>query len=571
MRTLCRAGGVAIAIAALIDPAIGIQQRVPLPVRLHVDERDTDAAAVASRLQRSLAGQVEFRDYGPTAAAVAIDGVANADLPPLDVPVSTVSFDGSPDVAVVDSPAQVPVLAGSPLLIEATLDGRGVARTASVVVAEENGIELGRVEHTWDQDGHARVAVPYLAAAAGTHRVTLRVSPAAGETRLQNNAADVAVLATARPARVAVIEARPSWQAGFVRRALEDDPAFAVSSLVRMSKGVGARSGDVSRQLRRGELDGFDVILAGAPEDLSAAEVDVLREFAAIRGGTVIVLPDRRAGGPYQALLPGTPEEQLLASPQTLAPANVMASELLAFADNRPGISVLARTGAKAVIVSSPMGDGRIVLSGTLDAWRYRADPRSTFTRFWRETVLAASFTAPPPLDIRVQPAVVRPHQSAHVTVRLRRTEYEESREGAPAIAMPAVSPTIVAANGQAEMIRLWPATEPGVFEGTVAASAAGPHNVRVTADSGAAADTVLIVETDASLPRRLPLDGIPEATGGVAVQPSNLDPLVAHLLSLPRPSRRADLHPMRSAWWMIPFAGALSAEWFLRRRAGAR
>jgi hypothetical protein len=27
--------------------------------------------------------------------------------------------------------------------------------------------------------------------------------------------------------------------------------------------------------------------------------------------------------------------------------------------------------------------------------------------------------------------------------------------------------------------------------------------------------------------------------------------------------------HPMRSAWWIIPFALALSGEWWLRRRRG--
>jgi hypothetical protein len=28
---------------------------------------------------------------------------------------------------------------------------------------------------------------------------------------------------------------------------------------------------------------------------------------------------------------------------------------------------------------------------------------------------------------------------------------------------------------------------------------------------------------------------------------------------------------PMRSVWWMLPFAACLSAEWWLRRRRGLR
>jgi MoxR-like ATPase len=33
-------------------------------------------------------------------------------------------------------------------------------------------------------------------------------------------------------------------------------------------------------------------------------------------------------------------------------------------------------------------------------------------------------------------------------------------------------------------------------------------------------------------------------------------------------PQRR---HPMRSAWWLVPFAACLSGEWWLRRRHGQR
>jgi hypothetical protein len=30
-------------------------------------------------------------------------------------------------------------------------------------------------------------------------------------------------------------------------------------------------------------------------------------------------------------------------------------------------------------------------------------------------------------------------------------------------------------------------------------------------------------------------------------------------------------VHPMRAAWWMLPFAACLTAEWWLRRREGLR
>jgi hypothetical protein len=153
------------------------------------------------------------------------------------------------------------------------------------------------------------------------------------------------------------------------------------------------------------------------------------------------------------------------------------------------------------------------------------------------------------------------------VTVRLRRTEFEDVSTAT----LPFVSASIVDTTGRSEMVRLWPAAEPGSFEGSITASDAGRRNLRVTADTGATADAVLLVDPQASLRRGVRLDGIPERTGGVAVQATDLEPLVRHLASLPRPSHLAAVHPMRSAWWMIPFAGTLCGEWLLRRRSGAR
>jgi len=36
-------------------------------------------------------------------------------------------------------------------------------------------------------------------------------------------------------------------------------------------------------------------------------------------------------------------------------------------------------------------------------------------------------------------------------------------------------------------------------------------------------------------------------------------------------PSTPLVRHPMRSTWWILPFAFCLSAEWWIRRRQGLR
>jgi hypothetical protein len=49
----------------------------------------------------------------------------------------------------------------------------------------------------------------------------------------------------------------------------------------------------------------------------------------------------------------------------------------------------------------------------------------------------------------------------------------------------------------------------------------------------------------------------------------AELGPAIAQALS--PPSERRSRHPMRSAWWIVPFGLALGVEWWTRRRAGRR
>jgi hypothetical protein len=129
----------------------------------------------------------------------------------------------------------------------------------------------------------------------------------------------------------------------------------------------------------------------------------------------------------------------------------------------------------------------------------------------------------------------------------------------------------IVDSSGHGEMIRLVPTPEPGVFEGDVSAASTGLHNIRVSADNGAAADSILMVEADASRPHRPRLTDLAGLTGGVSVDATDIQPLIRHLSTMPRPSREETVYPMRSAWWMIPFAVSLCAEWLIRRRRSER
>jgi hypothetical protein len=123
------------------------------------------------------------------------------------------------------------------------------------------------------------------------------------------------------------------------------------------------------------------------------------------------------------------------------------------------------------VIVSMPRGDGRLLLSGAMDAWRYRAADNAAFDRFWQSTIAGLALSVPPPIAIDVEPPLLRPGDAGTVIARVRARDAE-----------------VVSASIDGQPLRLWPATESGVYRGEFVASAApGRSAIEVRAEARAA------------------------------------------------------------------------------------
>ena len=568
--TLLRTIAILIALGGVLDPAFTLSRPAPAPVRLHSDPADPDAVDAVTRLRAAVTKRVELVDHGDAVAHVVVGG-ARPEAAAFSKPISLVTLDEGPGVEIVSAPSAVHVPVNGNAAIDVTIRARGLAGQSSVVVLEDSGMELARAEHRWTGDESATVRLPYLALSAGARRLTATVEPAKGERRLFDNRVDVLAMAEAREGRVAVIEPRPSWPAGFLRRALENDPSFRVASILRTSPDVATRAGEAPHAITLEQLIPFDVVVVGAPEELRAPEVDALRRFADLRGGTVVLLPDRRPSGAYTDLLPGAATEQLLAEPRVLEPAGIPASEIVSFPTAK-GVRPLASLNGTPVIVSWPAGDGRVLFSGALDAWRYRADPRSRALEFWRDAIMTAALAAPPRVKIEMEPAVVRSGSAAKVVVRVRPTELVGSaavREGGSfSVEAHSTSP-----QGRDGIVRLHPTMEPGTLEGSIPTSEAGVYGVVVSLATGARGEVSFVARDDASAVANSDygLERVPELTGGVAAPSSDVSPVVQHLLEIPRLSRRVTVHPMHSAWWMVAFAAMLCAEWTMRRRSGLR
>jgi hypothetical protein len=105
----------------------------------------------------------------------------------------------------------------------------------------------------------------------------------------------------------------------------------------------------------------------------------------------------------------------------------------------------------------------------------------------------------------------------------------------------------------------------------------AGVQRIAVSAGADGAEGTtgmaVMAVDPSARRAERLvPLSLLATSRGGIDVSPDRLADLEAYLRrEISAPPVRTTIHPMRSVWWIVPFAASLSAEWWLRRRKGRR
>ena len=282
---IARVLAVAIAIAAVVDPAVPMPRFARPAVRV-----EAGAASAAAGLAD--AGFQLNTGANPVATVVAGDRIASSSALPPNSWILDMS-PRPPNVQVVSARTAARRLPGQAVDVEATFAGHGMTGRKTGLVLQDGGIPVARVEHQWKADrerwtGH----LEYLVPASGSGRLRVRTEPFEGESSGDDNAADVAIPALRGPLRTLIVEAAVTWPALFVRRALEGEPAFSVSTVQRATKSVATRAGAPPGSLTRPSLEPYEVVIVGGPGNLSSADLDALRWFIEVRGGIVILVPD---------------------------------------------------------------------------------------------------------------------------------------------------------------------------------------------------------------------------------------------------------------------------------------
>jgi hypothetical protein len=256
------------------------------------------------------------------------------------------------------------------------------------------------------------------------------------------------------------------------------------------------------------------------------------------------------------------------------------ASELAVPATLPAGARVLAVVGGEEeggaagdpVIWQRPVGRGRLVVSGALDAWRFRAGGEAGFDAFWREVIADAASAAPAPIVIDAAPRVARPGQVVRIDAALRDIVLQTGASvgAATETRVEARLEAVSAPSAPSPPVRLWP-DAPGRLRGHLRLpEAPGSYRLVVDTDAGTSSTELHVIADAAQVEAVAPavLEAWAKAQGGALIPPSRLETLGAALdAAIPPQTTSRRVHPLRSAWWIVPFALALGGEWSLRRR----
>jgi hypothetical protein len=551
VRAVLRAVAIAIAILACIDPVItrDLPQRPPLTI---VTLRAEDVSD-AERLQRRLSGRfdvtVQMADPASLAAGCPSSGgcvlVSHGEVPRRLTAGAVVigalrvrAQEADRTLGDVKVPHTVHRDASS--LIQVTLT-RPVAR----VDVLDGDVLVGSAEPGESLD----VDVAWVPLAGGAR--ALRV--VAGD-----DIEDIGVVVETTPAPVFAYEPEPTWSGTFVRRAIEDDARFAVVGRTRVAPPVTVTRGD-GGPLSAAAIGDAAAVVVTAPQALNPADVQLLDRFVTQRGGSLLVVPDQRPAGAVLQLLPRVSAQRRETQPRAVGPLRVR--EWLTF-EPGAGTAVLAALAGEPVVLSRAVGRGRVIVSGALDAWRFR-DDESSYSAFWTGLAWEAAMAAGKPLHLRAEHVVVRPGEPIRVDAEL------QSLDEVP---MPLSASGSMTCGEQRDAVRWWPGGRPGTFTSVVRPQVGDGCEVHLTVGDHTAS-LPLVVRPDAQRGGRHPdaLETAVHAHGGVVADTGDGETALIDRASaqLPSVETSTPTSPMRSPYWLIVFAACLGSEWWLRRRAG--
>ena len=379
-----------------------------------------------------------------------------AEIASFGVPVHTVGVGAETmpnDLELEEVELPTVGLPGSTVSAQVSIRHSG-ARLAQLKVYDGDAI-LASEAIQLSGDGVTTRWVEIEVGATGIRDLKFALDPLPGETNVINNARLRPMEVPEQRRHILYIEGEPRWEYKFIRRAIDENPAVRVVSLLKTTPNKFYRQGVESPdELVDGfpteelELFRYDGIMIGSFEAaaLSAEQHDMIREFVSRRGGSLLMLGGRRGltdggwgstsvaevlpvrlpelEGPsfvreQQARARLTPVgrtsalTQLAAGDESNEAAWSELPELADFqtvGDLKPGADTLleavfedAPNRVEPLLVAQRYGLGHAYVLATGGTWRWQMQLPHQDQRhetFWRQLLQAAATTAPQPVSI---------------------------------------------------------------------------------------------------------------------------------------------------------------------------
>jgi uncharacterized membrane protein len=336
--------------------------------------------------------------------------------------------------------------------------------------------------------------------AAGVKTLEVRVEPQPGETNIQNNKLKRVLAIDGTKQRILYVEGEPRWEYKFLRRAIDDDPALQVVSMLRTTQNKIYRQGIANpNDLEDGfptkpeDLFEYQGLILGSIESafFSGPQQQMIKDFVDRRGGGAIFLAGRWAlsdGGyniaPFSDLLPvNLPQRKdefrrdflaaeltpagktsLVCRIEDDAGKSVRHWEILPYLANyqdpgtpKPGALVLANvdSGGKKLplLITQNYGRGRSGVFATAGSWRWRMQQPVGDTSqemFWRQLLRWVAGATPSRVVASASNTHLEDDGKVHLHAGVRDTTYLPTGNAE-------VTAHVVAPDGAAEDISLKP------------------------------------------------------------------------------------------------------------------
>ena len=565
------------------------------------DGEATDLGAALDRMVADfeglpLAGVVLLTDGGHNGASVPLN--AAEELRSLRIPLHVVGvgqevFAHEREIVGVTTRQRVEVTTGAEISVQVrSWQPEPAPVTFSLYQGDDEVFsETRRLRGEGAIDQHTFFYAPEQ---EGARAYTLRVAEAQGELNAANNARRLLIDTRRDTARVLYFEGQVRPDFKFIKRALEDDPALEVASVLRAGTGRFYRQGiEGPDELRGGfpaseaALDEFEAVLFG---DLEAAafspeQLQMIERFVRRRGGGFLMMGGRGAfaegrygSTPVADLLPARldPSRRTVVPPSFLDPDSSEqgfrfvptsaghAHPILKLSPDpdtsrvrwqemprltsinylgapKPGATVLAQKPedgfgeAEPLLLVQRYGKGRSAALPTASTWQWQMNlpaEDARYERFWRQLVRWLAASAPQRVDLAASPPIA-PGERLSLRVAIYDPEYRPLGGATVRGQLTTPSGATRALDFKQEL------SEAGVYSAATAPQEEGVYALRVSAQADGTpvgTDTRHILvrpsgqEFQNATLKRDFLERLARISGGLYYAPDEVDALPANL-----------------------------------------